>query len=155
MIFAKLESAKDYLGISPNLDKALGLLTPEFLRSLGDETVHVDAEKLFVSRGCYETKAPEDTFYESHIRYLDIHAVIRGEELIEVADAGTLTADEAASDPGPGDAWIYREKSAKHLPVVLRPGTFLVVFPADAHRCKCRVSGPCEVEKAVFKILIE
>jgi beta-galactosidase beta subunit len=34
---------------------------------------------------------------------------------------------------------------------LLQPGTFLVVFPGDAHRIKMQVSGPEQVRKAVFK----
>ena len=65
-----------------------------------------------------------------------------------------LTVDEAVSRPA-GDFYAYTEKSAEHQTLVLKPGSFLVAFPDDAHRCKGQVDGPSHVEKIVFKILIE
>ena len=73
---------------------------------------------------------------------------------MEVADPKALTVDEAFSRPE-GDFYAYTEKSAEHQTLILKPGTFLVAFPDDAHRCKGQVNGVSQVEKVVFKILIE
>ena len=132
MIVARNADAANYKGFSPLLDRALDLLTPEFLASVGTETVHMDGDKL----------------------YLDIHAVVKGEERMEVADPKALTVDEAFSRPE-GDFYAYTEKSAEHQTLILKPGTFLVAFPDDAHRCKGQINGVSQVEKVVFKILIE
>ncbi len=154
MIFAKNADAAAYKGFSPLLDKALDLLTPEFLASVGTETVHMDGEKLFAMLNIFDTVPDSETFYESHKRYLDIHAVTKGEERMEIADPKTLTLDEVKSKPE-GDFYAFTEKSAEHQTLVLRPGTFLVAFPDDAHRCKGQADGASHVEKVVFKILIE
>ena len=69
-------------------------------------------------------------------------------------DGKALTVDEVKSKPE-GDFYAYTEKSAEHQTLILRPGTFLVAFPDDAHRCKGQVDGVSRVEKVVFKILIE
>ena len=154
MIVARNADAANYKGFSPLLDKALDLLTPEFLASVGTTTVHMDGDKLYATLNVFETAPDEKTFFESHKLYLDIHAVTKGEERMEIADPKTLTVDEAASKPE-GDFYAYTEKSAEHQTLILKPGTFLVAFPDDAHRCKGQVNGPSQVEKVVFKILIE
>ena len=154
MIVAKNADAANYRGFSPLLDRALDLLTPEFLSSVGTETVHMDGEKLFATLNIFDTVPDAETFFESHKRYLDIHVVTKGEERMEIADPRTLTVDEEKSRPA-GDFYAYTEKSAEHQDLILRPGTFLVTFPDDAHRCRGQVDGVSHVEKVVFKILIE
>lgn len=154
MIVAKNADAANYKGFSPLLDKALDLLTPEFLSSVGTTTVRLDGDRLYATRNLFETVPDSETFFESHKRYLDIHAVVKGEERMEIANPGDLTVDEAVSRPE-SDFYAFAEKSAEHQTAILRPGTFLVAFPDDAHRCKGQVKGTSQVEKVVFKILIE
>ena len=154
MIVAKNTNAANYKGFSPLLDRALDLLTPEFLESVGTVTVHVDGDKLYATRNLFDTAPQEETFFESHKRYLDIHVVVRGEERMEIADPADLTLDEAKSNPE-GDFYAFTEKSAEHQDLILTPGSFLVAFPDDAHRCRGQVKGVSHVEKIVFKILIE
>lgn len=154
MIVARNADAANYKGFSPLLDKALDLLTPEFLASVGTETVHMDGEKLYATRNIFDTAPDSETFFESHKRYLDLHAVTKGEERMEIADPKALTVDEEKSRPE-GDFYAFTEKSAEHQTLILKPGTFLVAFPDDAHRCKGQVNGVSQVEKVVFKILIE
>lgn len=154
MIVARSADAANYKGFSPLLDKALDLLTPEFLASVGTTTVHMDGERLYATLNVFETAPESETFFESHKKYLDIHAVTKGEERMEVADPKALTVDEVRSNPA-NDFYAYTEKSAEHQNLILKPGTFLVAFPDDAHRCKGQVDGPSQVEKVVFKILIE
>ena len=153
MIVAKYEDAARYKGVSPLLDKALDLLTPAFLASVSG-TVPVEGEELYVMRNVFDTVPDAETFFEAHRRYLDIHVVTKGAERMEIADPRTLTPDEAVSRPE-GDFYAYTEKSAEHQTLILRPGSFLVAFPEDAHRCKGQVDGPEHVEKVVFKIRIE
>ena len=154
MIVARNADAANYKGFSPLLDRALDLLSPEFLASVGTTPVHMDGEKLYATRNIFDTAPDSETFFESHKLYLDIHAVTKGEERMEIADPKTLTLDEVKSKPE-GDFYAYTEKSAEHQTLILKPGTFLVAFPDDAHRCKGQVDGVSQVEKVVFKILIE
>ena len=154
MIVARNADAARYKGFSPLLDRALDLLTPEFLAGVGTTTVHMDGEKLYATLNIFDTVPDSETFFESHKRYLDIHAVTKGEERMEIADPKALSVDELRSRPE-GDFYAFTEKSAEHQTLILRPGTFLVAFPDDAHRCKGQVDGVSHVEKVVFTILIE
>ncbi|MCR5090742.1 MAG: YhcH/YjgK/YiaL family protein [Oscillospiraceae bacterium] len=154
MIVANLKDAKDYRGIHPMLDKALDYLTPEFLNTVGAEKVHMDGDALFASLNVFETMPKEKLFFESHKRYLDIHVPLCGEERMDIADPADLTLDEEKSRPV-GDFYAYSDDTDKIQSIILKPGTFLVAFPADAHRVKGQVSGPSQVNKVVFKILVD
>ena len=147
MILDKLSTANAYRGIHPRLDGVLDRLNEAFLATVGPETMELEGDKLYVTRFTYETLPREETFFEAHKRYLDVHLMVQGEERMELASPGGLTLFEHQ-----GDFYAYRGEAEQSL--VLRPGSFLVVFPEDAHRIKIQVNGPETVSKVVFKVLV-
>ena len=149
MILAKNVNARDYLGIHPNLDLALERITPEFLSSLGEERVDIIPGEVWCTKFSYETIRDEESFFEAHEKFLDIHLMMDGSERVEVAPPNTLEQFQSVPE---NDFYAYRGEG--HYKMVLSPGDFLVVFPADAHKIKMQVDGPCTVTKAVFKIKV-
>lgn len=149
MIFAKNTDALDYRGIHPNLDMALERITPEFLSALGAEKVDVKAGEVWCTKFTYETIPDEESFFEAHEKFLDIHLMLEGSERVEIAPPATLERFDSVES---NDFYAYR--GAPWQKLVLSPGDFLVVFPGDAHKIKMQVDGPCTVTKAVFKIKI-
>ena len=147
MILGKLSEAKAYRGIHPRLDAALDRLNEAFLATVGPETMQLEGDKLYVTRFTYDTLPLEDTFFEAHKRYLDIHLMMEREERVDIASPQGLTLFEHQ-----GDFYAYQGEAEQSL--VLRPGSFLVVFPEDAHRIKIQVNGPETVSKVVFKLLV-
>ena len=147
MIVAKNSDAKQYLGIHPNLDEALRHITPEFLESLGEERVELIPGQVWCTRFTYETVSDEDSFFEAHEKFLDIHLMLSGSERVEIATPDTL--EQFRSEPE-NDFYAYRGEGWQKL--TLSPGDFLVVFPADAHKIKMHLGAPATVTKAVFKV---
>ena len=147
MILDKLTAANAYRGIHPRLDEVLDRLNDGFLSTVGPETMPLEGDALYVTRFTYETLPLEDTFFEAHRRYLDVHLMVAGQERVELASPEDLTLFEQR-----GDFYAYRGEAEQSL--VLRPGSFLVVFPEDAHRIKIQVNGPETVSKVVFKVLV-
>lgn len=149
MIYAKNADALDYRGIHPNLDLALEHITEEFLSSLGAERVELKGSEVYCTRFTYETIPDEESFFEAHEKYLDIHLMLEGSERVEIARPDGLEAFQRTPE---NDFYAYRGQGQYKL--TLSPGDFLVVFPGDAHKIKMQVDGPCAVTKAVFKIKI-
>ena len=147
MILDKLSQGWAYRGIHPRLDEALDRLNEGFLATVGPETQQLEGEALYVTRFTYETLPLEDTFFEAHRRYLDVHLTMEGEERVELASPGGLTLFEHKDD-------FYAYRGTAEQSLVLRPGSFLVVFPEDAHRIKIAVDKPETVSKVVFKVLV-
>lgn len=148
MIYAKNTDALTYRGIHPNLDLALSHITPEFLAGVGPDRVELKGAEVYATRFTYETLPPEDTFFEAHRKYLDIHIMVDGSEGVEISPPEALEEFDRKDDfyayRGPGD---YK--------LTLSPGNFLVVFPGDAHRIKMQLEGgPRTVSKVVFKVKI-
>ena len=151
MILGKNQDALAYLGIHPNLDMALRHITPAFLEALSDDKrVELQGEQVYCTRFTYETIPLEAGFFEAHRRYLDIHIMLEGQERVDVSHpAGLALLEEKQGQ----DFYAYQGEA--EYTMVLRPGSFLVVFPGDAHRIKLQVDGPRRVSKAVFKVLID
>ena len=147
MILDKLTAASAYRGIHPRLDQVLDRLNKGFLSTVGPETRQLEGDALYVTRFTYETLPLEDTFFEAHKRYLDVHLMVEGEERVEIASPAGLELFEQRDD-----FYAYRGEAEQSL--ILRPGSFLVVFPGDAHRIKIAVNGPETVSKVVFKVLV-
>lgn len=147
MILAANGTAPDYRGIHSNLDLALEHITPEFLSSLGEDRVELKGEEVYCTKFTYETVPAEEAFFEAHKLYLDIHIMLSGAERVDIASPAKLTQFDHQ-----GDFYAYRGEAEHRL--VLSPGSFLVVFPDDAHQIKMQVDGPATVSKAVFKVKI-
>ena len=151
MIYAKNADALAYRGIHPNLDLALEHITPEFLAALRDnQRVELKGDLVYCTRFTYETIPQEESFFEAHRRYLDIHIMVEGEERVDMNRPEDLKLTGAQEG---NDFYAYQGESWHST--VLKPGEFLVVFPGDAHRIKVQVDGPKTVSKAVFKVCID
>ena len=148
MIYAKHKDAPAYRGIHPSLDLALERITPEFLASVGSERVDI-VDGVYATRFTYETVPAEESFFEAHKKYLDIHIMAEGSEKVEIAPPEALAEFDRIEA---NDFYAYRGEGDYKL--ILSPGDFLVVFPGDAHRIKMQVDGPKTVSKVVFKVKI-
>ena len=149
MILAKNETARDYLGIHPNLDLALNRINPDFLNTLGDQRVEILPGEVWCTKFTYETIPDEESFFEAHEKFLDIHMMLSGSERVEIAAPADL--EQFRSEPQ-NDFFAYHGEGRYKL--VLAPGDFLVVWPEDAHKIKMYLGEPQTVTKAVFKIKI-
>ena len=149
MIYAKNKDALAYRGIHPNLDLALERITPEFLAGVGPERVEIKGGDVYATRFTYETIPAEESFFEAHKKYLDIHIMVQGSEGVEIAPPEALSEFDRAEA---NDFYAYRGPASYKL--TLSPGDFLVVFPNDAHRIKMQLNTPETVSKVVFKVRI-
>ena len=149
MILARNETAPDYLGIHHNLDEALRRITPEFLSSLGADRVDIIPGQVWCTKFTYETISDEESFFEAQEKFLDIHLMLEGSERAEIASPVSLRQFDSQPE---NDFYAYHGDGAHKL--VLSPGSFLVVWPDDAHKIKMMLSRPETVTKAVFKVKI-
>lgn len=147
MIYATLTEAPSYRGLHPRLDRVIGLLTPEFLSSLGPERAELDGEKLFVTRFDVSTTRDESRLFEYHRRYLDVFVTVEGRERVDVA-----SPEAVALQVQQGDYWGGSAKAEQS--VLLCPGRFLVLFPGDAHRPGMAVDEEETISRVVFKVLL-
>ena len=122
-------------------------LNEEFLNKVGTQTQKLEDDLLYVTRFDYETIPLEEAFFEAHKKYLDVHLMMSGAERVDISHPDVLTLFDHKDD-------FYAYQGEAEQTLLLTPGSFLVVFPGDAHRIKVQVEGPENVSKVVFKLLV-
>ncbi len=149
MIKGNRKELKQYYGINPNLDKALGYLEKTDLELLTPDRYEIDGDNVYLKISEYDTKKPDELKAEAHRVYGDIQYVVSGVEEIGVAELknAVLTGEfDTAKDIGFYDS----EMDFIHLD----PGEFVILFPEDVHKPKCSFDDPVRVRKALVKFLL-
>jgi YhcH/YjgK/YiaL family protein len=121
-------------------------LSAEERSTLGDDGMYMRVMS-------YATRAPEadNAVLESHRVMVDVQMALVGTERIDWFPLETLTATDTY-DLGK-DVQHYRRPGPAPASVDLQPGTFVVLFPEDAHMPQLvTASGDERVKKVVVKI---
>ena len=112
---------------------------------------HVVNDGFFYNVIEYETTDEPDKLYESHQRYVDIQLLLVGEEIMQVVDINRLPVFQSYDSET--DFTLYAPVNNGSI-ILLRPGSFLVLYPKDAHRSMSLNHNKGKVRKIVGKVLI-
>ena len=131
---------------NPNAwDAAFAFLKNVNLEELRPGKYPIIGEQVFAS----VTEAPshnkEDVKWESHKNYVDLQFIIRGKEMIGIADTSKATITKPYSP----DAINYTADGKYYT---TEPDKFFLFFPNDAHRPTIKADGYDVVKRIVIKI---
>ena len=150
MIVDSIKNAGMYLGIDKNLDKAIKfMLNEDFSNEKSRKDYAIDGKNVYAWVNEFEQKDIEKGKPEAHNKYGDIHYILEGEQLI-----GWCRRDELKSG-------VYdEEKDLEFLEgdinlIKLVPGSFMIVFPEDAHMPDLAPKKGARVKKVVVKFKTE
>ena len=153
MILDTIDHANHYAGLNIRLDTALNAMKVYTPDNYPGGRIELDGEKLFLLLNSYETHPAENALCEAHRQYLDVMYMVEGEETIYVKPTErllTVTKPYSAEI----DA-LLGETDVDATPVRLTAGSFIVLFPQDAHTPACHTDGPHWVKKVIGKIALE
>ncbi len=148
MIFDKIENAGRYMGMNPNLDRALRFLTETDLSALPEGRTEIDGDKVFVNVMTAETDPDDKRGYEFHEKYYDIQIDIMGAETVCVGTEyrSVIRPYSEEYDVGFGECGCEAECR-------LSPGRFVVCEPGEPHQPGGAADGkPMQIRKAVVKV---
>lgn len=151
MVYDKIDNIEIYKGLSEDIYQALKFLqnatpsTPTGVIQLNPRVKAIVSE--------YETKAVNENGYEAHKRYIDIQALLEGEERIACQPIEWLQEAKPYSEDC--DAAFYAA-DIKHHPsnIILRPRYFAILYPQDGHMPQLSVTTPTKVKKVVIKVAV-
>ena len=150
MIIDKIENAKLYTGLSESIAKGLEIIQDKSLFEKEDGKYEIDGDNLFILVQHYTTKDKEEMLFEAHKNYIDIQAIIDGEETIGYALTETLKVVQ----PYKPDVTKYADPPV-FTEVKLAKGMFAIFYPDDAHKpCYDYRAGKSNVHKVVVKVKI-
>lgn len=129
-----------------------------FLESLTNDSEEkkysISGDDIFAIVTSYQTKTRQDAILETHEKYIDIQAVISGQERLEWSLRDELIVDMPYSTEK--DAQFYKHNSVPKGIIDLSPGMFVVLFPQDAHMPSLMVDNtPGLVKKVVIKLRLD
>ncbi len=153
MLYGRLLVKNSELGFLPApILRALDYLKKCDWQILENTKQKIDGESMFMVVDEYETKPPNDKKAEQHQQYIDVHYIIRGEEVIGLGYANEANVVIDPYDLAK-DRISYREIKDEAY-ISLLTGMFAIFFPADIHRPGLHSNGKQKVRKAVIKIAV-
>lgn len=128
----------------------LKLLSPD-----SDEKRYtIQGDDIFALVMSYNTQQPATAKLESHRKYVDIQTVLVGAEGIEWFPRDMLEIETPYNEIN--DVEFYKHNSPSPSRIDVLPGTFVVLYPHDAHMPSLEVAGKSDyVKKVVIKIKVE
>jgi len=127
----------------------------EFLTSLTPDMevkkYKLQGDEIFAQIASYETRTPETAVLETHRKYVDIQTVLSGSERVECFPREGLAVDTPYDESK--DAEFYKRSGPAPTRIDLSPGTFVMLFPQDAHMPGLMIEERPElIKKVVVKI---
>lgn len=148
MVADRLANAPLYHSLSPKIAAALQYLTTTDFHSMPLGRHDLDGDAMYLILHEYQTRRYEECRWEAHRRYIDIQCMLKGIELMGIGNITRFAQEpyEAERDviwmDGTGDLLTFRE------------GTFMILWPEDAHMPGVMVDEPAHARKAVVKIAV-
>jgi len=131
------------------LESAFEFIESPALNQMATGRYSIDGERVYATIVIDKTRSPETAQFEAHHRYIDLHYLMRGSELIGSAPASSLRVTQPYTEEK--EAALY-ERPRKYHRLILRPGDFAVFFPGQAHLPGCYATSSEEIKKVVVKV---
>jgi YhcH/YjgK/YiaL family protein len=151
MIYDELKNIDIYKGMNKNLDIAIDFIKEKkYLKNNFGKNV-IDGEKIFFN--CPEkptTKINIGQELEYHKRYIDIHVVFEGEEIVNCSSVDDCI--ETKSYDEENDYGLFKSDIKKQTSLILNTKNFLILFPSEPHIALLAVDEPKEIKKVIFKV---
>jgi YhcH/YjgK/YiaL family protein len=151
MIYGPLKHLSDYFPKDSSLYKAV-FFAQSLDPALPDGKYELDGERIFALLSSYETQPEAEGRFEAHRKYIDAQILLEGEEKIEATLSENL---ETLEDYSTAKDVVFFKPPVESASLAMRPGYFVVFFPHDIHRPRCRLYGTSKVRKVVAKIRVE
>ena len=148
-----IKDAARYEPLSDRIAEALKWLQTVDTAALQEGKNAIRDEDIFCSVSFYDTTGVDDRPWEGHRKYIDIHFMIKGKEIIDISP---IYAMQVKKDYNAQTDFIEFEGVAQQH-ILLKEGMFLIAFPEDIHKTALQVvSGKaCTVKKGIIKVLLD
>lgn len=152
MILDRIENASQYANLHKGIDMALSAMTKFSAQNYPVGKCEIDGENVFLLLNAYQTHDAQGAITEAHRKYVDVMYMVEGEEIIYVKPVENLKNITKEYDPQIEALLADTDEDA--TPVRLTAGSFVVLFPQDAHAPACCVDAPKNVKKIIGKVKI-
>ena len=145
----KLEGWRSLRGLD-ELRRAFEFLESASVQDKAPGRYELDGDRMYATIVQDKTRDPATAQFEAHRKYIDLHYLVRGREMIGSAPSASLR--EMKPYTPETEAALY-ERPQKYQRLILKPGEFAVFFPGQAHMPGCFTDKSEEIRKVVVKVL--
>lgn len=149
MILSNLKESYRIECLHPRFSKLFDFLKSNNLLNSPLGKIELEGDDLFINNIEVEGNdmlAPDKHILELHQKYIDVHILLQGQEIIGWKDINNLTS--YTSTYNAVDDCALSDESCDTY-VKMKPGQFLIVWPEDAH---CPALGSGLIRKAIAKV---
>lgn len=114
------------------------------------EKITIIENEIFINPVTLTSKDESDCIFEAHKRYIDIHYIVSGEEVIQVSDVRSLK-EHTPYDETKDIMFLTGDYSSLSI---LKAGDFMICYPHDAHKVAIKNNTKGNIKKLVGKILV-
>lgn len=150
MVFDELGNAKRYESLHPLLPAAFAFLRRDNLGILQVGRHELIGKDLFALIQEYQTKSPDEAFWESHREYLDVQFVASGAEAVGFAARSRM---QSIDEYNSAKDLLKYEGTGNWL--LLPQGYFALFWPDDVHMPGLVDQDPAWVRKVVIKVRLD
>jgi YhcH/YjgK/YiaL family protein len=149
MIIDQIGNAHLYYALHAKFKHAFEYVAQIDINTIPAGKHEIDGESMYALVQEYNSKLKEEGKWEAHRRYIDLQYLVKGMEGIGYANIHHLqqgeydTAKDFLPLQGEGDL------------ITVRSGSFVLLFPEDAHMPGMSIDSPASVKKIVLKISVE
>ena len=149
MIFDTLSHLPQYL--PSDVQKVFETFFSRLCPDTTDGKYGIREPDVFAQISSYNTRPPQEGRFENHKRFVDIQILLSGSEMIYVTPLDGLIPDTDYDEQN--DIRFYRSPDRPAVQLSLKPGSFAMFFPQDAHCPQLTPhTGVQNVKKVVVKI---
>ena len=150
MIFDELENLAHYKSIHNHLDCAIDYLLTHDLSNYELGRYEINGDKVFFFVQENELNQEENDEFEFHHRYLDLHFLLEGREIIQYGYEQTELRKVCDAEKD-----IGFNTCNQVYPLVLAHRNFVAFLPEEAHHPNGFAGKGLTVKKCVVKVLFD
>ena len=150
MIADIIKNSNLYTEKNPKFAKAFSFIEEFNKKNLPAGRYEIDGDNVYASVQTYETISENEAKWEAHKKYIDIQYVASGKEIIKWVNIQKLKPVTEYNE----EKDIYLLDGDEGMDIKLDSGSFLVLYPEDAHKPKCIWENIQKVVKIVVKVKV-
>ena len=153
MIFDSLKNANQYAALNERINKVFEAAKNYNADNFVKGRVDIDGDTIFMNFAEYETKEKSKAIAEAHRKYIDVMCMIDGVETIYVKNADKLS--HITHEYTEENEAVLADVDEDMTPIRLEAGSFVILFPQDAHAPGCVADNKQKIKKIIGKVLLE
>ncbi len=153
MIFDSLKNANQYAALNERINKVFEAAKNYNAENFVKGRVDIDGDTIYMNFAEYETKEKENAIAEAHKKYIDVMCMIDGTETIYVKNTEKLS--NITHEYTEENEALLADVDDDMIPVRLEAGSFIILFPQDAHAPGCVAENKQKIKKIIGKVLLE